>query len=502
MFSEASCIKINLNVNNKPITIIAAYRSPQSNINIFLSELSTLMTSGHIHNSCIWIGDINIDILEKNTSLTTENYLNILSSNGFTSQICTHTRVGYDTRSCIDHIFSRNINLNPAVIKTSITDHYTIIGSIKNVQINKKHIDNYSNTISYIDYNKVVKLLSCIEWTGLYETNNANTALDIFNKTILDTINNCIVSNHISKNKHRKIKPWITSGLVRSIKNRDKINLKIKKDTSNLKLINYYKTYRNKLTILIRKAKEQYYTNKIETCKGNGRDIWQVINELTGRKINSAGLPINEIIEVKYPTITPKDYLNIVNSYFATTGSRLVEHNFPSSTNSTQYPNFKKGINTNNILNSNPVFNLNTISTYEVTNILNNLNNNSAPGADGYTASFFKQIGDNVIFPMTHIINCSITNGIVPDELKVARIVPIHKKGDKTDFINYRPISIVGILAKILEKIIKNQLLNYLEKNKIIYHGQYGFRKKLGTEDALIDINNFLHNKRDGKKKF
>jgi hypothetical protein len=156
-----------------------------------------------------------------------------------------------------------------------------------------------------------------------------------------------------------------------------------------------------------------------------------VINELTGRKINSAGLPINEIIEVKYLTLTPKDYLNIVNSYFATTGSRLIEHNFPNSTNNTQYLVFKKGINTNNILNTKPVFNLNTISTYEVTNILNNLNNNSTPGTDDYTALFFKQIGDNVILPMTHIINCSITNGIVPDDLKVARIVLIHKKGSK-----------------------------------------------------------------------
>lgn len=114
---------------------------------------------------------------------------------------------------------------------------------------------------------------------------------------------------------------------------------------------------------------------------------------------------------------------------------------------------------------------------------------------------FLKKIGENVILPIVHIINCSIANGTVPEELKVARIVPIHKKGDKTDFANYRPISIVGILSKILEKIIKNQLLEYLERDKIIFDGQYGFRKKLGTEDALIDIINFLHNKRDSKKK-
>ena len=88
----------------------------------------------------------------------------------------------------------------------------------------------------------------------------------------------------------------------------------------------------------------------------------------------------------------------------------------------------------NNISNKRIIFKLNPIDSNEVINILNNLNNNSAPGPDGYTALFIKQIGDNVIPPFVHIINCSIVNGIVPDELKMAIIIPIHKSGDKTDF--------------------------------------------------------------------
>jgi hypothetical protein len=60
-----------------------------------------------------------------------------------------------------------------------------------------------------------------------------------------------------------------------------------------------------------------------------------------------------------------------------------------------------------------------------------------------------------VIPPIVHIINCSKVNGILPDELKMAKIVPIHKSGDKTDFLNYRPISLLSIIAKILEKIKK-----------------------------------------------
>jgi len=125
LFSEASCIKLDLKISNMPITILAVYRSPQTNINIFLSELSTIMTSGPIQKNFVWIGGINIDVLrsllhtaavavggvgsgygkmspdtilllllqcvasfwEKNTSLITDNYLNILSPNVFSSQI-------------------------------------------------------------------------------------------------------------------------------------------------------------------------------------------------------------------------------------------------------------------------------------------------------------------------------------------------------------------------------------------------------------------------------
>jgi len=105
------------------------------------------------------------------------------------------------------------------------------------------------------------------------------------------------------------------------------------------------------------------------------------------------------------------------------------------------------------------------------------------------------------ILSIVHIINCSIINGNVPDELKVARIIPIHKKKDKTDFTNYRLISIVGILAKIFEKIIKNQLLEYLEKDKIIFTEQYGFRKNLGTEDALINTLITIYMARGTQKK-
>lgn len=145
-------------------------------------------------------------------------------------------------------------------------------------------------------------MLATNEWKGLFETNNTTTALNIFNNCILDTLNSCTVSKiHTQKNRCR-LKPWMTTvGLVTSLKHRDKLNIKTKKDPTNNKLLIYYKKYRNKLTTLIRKAKETYYIHKIEKCEGKGRDIWQVINEISGRNNTSPTLPIEENIRKELP---------------------------------------------------------------------------------------------------------------------------------------------------------------------------------------------------------
>lgn len=206
---------------------------------------------------------------------------------------------------------------------------------------------------------------------------------------------------------------------------------------------------------------------------------------------------MKKILEKNYPNTTPIEYLNIVNSYFATTGSRLVEKNFIKNLNKTLHTS---DIKTNQSF-PNTKFKLNAIGSNDVNVVLKMLNNNSAPGPDGFTAHFLKQIGHNVILPIVHIINCSLTSGSMPVEFKVARIVPVYKKWNIKEFSNYRPISLVGLLAKILEKIVKNQLLEFLEHNKIIFEGQYGFRRNLGTEDALFDLTNFLYNKRESKNK-
>ncbi len=87
----------------------------------------------------------------------------------------------------------------------------------------------------------------------------------------------------------------------------------------------------------------------------------------------------------------------------------------------------------------------------------------------------------------TNIFNESISTGVVPDILKISRITPIYKSGDTNEPHNYRPISILSVFSKVLERLVCNQLDSFLEKYNIMYNYQFGFRKKHSTEQAILE---------------
>ena len=89
----------------------------------------------------------------------------------------------------------------------------------------------------------------------------------------------------------------------------------------------------------------------------------------------------------------------------------------------------------------------------------------------------------------------------MPKSAKTSKLIPIYKNGDSSKFENYRPICIAGIIDKIIQQIVNQQLLDYLENNNLICSQQYGFRPNSGTINALMDITNDIQNKCDQKKK-
>ena len=111
-----------------------------------------------------------------------------------------------------------------------------------------------------------------------------------------------------------------------------------------------------------------------------------------------------------------------------------------------------------------------------------------------------KKIIYTIIRPLHHIFNLSISNGVVPSQLKIAKIVPIFKSGLKTNIDNYRPISLLSTFSKILEKIIATRLTIFLNNNNILSSWQFGFRSKHSTIHPMIHLMNFVADSSNRKK--
>ena len=135
-------------------------------------------------------------------------------------------------------------------------------------------------------------------------------------------------------------------------------------------------------------------------------------------------------------------------------------------------------------------------SESEVKSIITNLSD-GAPGKDGVTAKTLKIVSDVVVTPITHLANLSFLQGVFPQDLKFALICPIYKAKDPMIFSNYRPISLLSLFSKILERLMYNRLLEFLNKHNISNKYQFGFRNMHSTFMALITLLENLRNALD-----
>ena len=145
-------------------------------------------------------------------------------------------------------------------------------------------------------------------------------------------------------------------------------------------------------------------------------------------------------------------------------------------------------------------FFLNPLRVSETKKFINKLNSNKSTRSDLPKIKFLKMSAEIISPALTEILNRCIINGFFPDSLKLAEVIPIHKSGPKNDVNNYRPISLLSPFSKLLETHIYNNLINFLNKNDVIYHNQFGFRNNSSTDLAVINTINDLISSLENRK--
>jgi hypothetical protein len=133
-----------------------------------------------------------------------------------------------------------------------------------------------------------------------------------------------------------------------------------------------------------------------------------------------------------------------------------------------------------------------TFTQAEFISIINNMEPKSSVDIDGLSTKLLKFIKFEIATPLVHLINLSFRTGLFPSKLKTSRTVPIFKAGDVNLCDNYRPISLLSALSKILEKAVAIILMNHLRANNLLYKGQFGFQPNISTVHHLLKLTNYV----------
>ena len=171
----------------------------------------------------------------------------------------------------------------------------------------------------------------------------------------------------------------------------------------------------------------------------------------------------------------PHTIANKFNDYFSNIGNNLARKIPPASCS---FQDFLTERNVESIF-------LKPVQSKEILDIIMSMKNGS-PGVDGIPAAVLKHVAHDIINPLVHVCQLSLSEGHFPSELKIAKVIPLYKANDPSMFNNYRPISLLSVFSKILEKLMYDRLYQYLVKFKLLYDFQFGFQKYKSTYMAII----------------
>ena len=267
----------------------------------------------------------------------------------------------------------------------------------------------------------------------------------------------------------------MTRGLLRSCNKRSLLYKKFK-NSHTTKAKEKYVKYRNKLKSVLKKAEKSFYHNKYKLLAEN----IQQTSKLLGNIIKTQSCK-NSIDSFSINGIEIRDkneIANKLNDYFVNIGSQLAAL-IPAAT-----VNFSTYLK-DQYMNS---FCLFATDANEIIDIASNLKNKKSAGYDQIPVNVMKSTIYPIAEPISNIINSSLITGTVPEQLKIAKICPIFKGGERDKFINYRPISVLPSFSKIFEKVVYNRIIKYIDSKQILTNCQYGFRKKHSTSMAIIDM--------------
>ena len=483
LFIELSVTK------TKAILIGTIYKPPSTSCRTFIEQMNMLLERINSEKKvCYLLGDFNIDLAKFDQCELANDFYSMLYSHSFRPLINKPTRTNQTSATIIDNIICNDLQHqhNSGILLADISDHYPIL-----TLRNDSHTSNDTPTIKFRAFSERNKTrfknsIDLEQWESVYSQANAQSAYTAFAEILNRHYNESfpLIERKQTRRDHNK---WITPALKTSIRHKNRLFAKFKKRPTVFNEITY-RNYKNQLRSIIKEAKKTYYQTIINQNKHNMKNIWKTIKEVIGQNPSSTDITS---LRINDNNITDKrEIANTLNNYFVNVGPSL-DANIPQTPTSPLH--YLTGSYRDSLF-------INPVDSNEVKLCLKNLKDSSA-GHDEFKPIVIKDISNNIAEPLTYIINLVFQTATVPSELKFAHVTPIFKGGDPLQPQNYRPISVLPVFSKLLERLIYNRLFEYLNAHNIISKQQYGFRKAHSTEMALLHTIDTITTELDKKNK-
>jgi len=441
--------------NSHSFLICCIYRPPDTSKYLpktFNNDFDVMLQS--LTKEAIVMGDCNVNYAKSNDN---REFKSILSLNGFKQLVNEPTRTTHLTSTIIDII---------ATNKENIKETKVIPSSFLRKLNHRKFAPKTIRCRDYSKYNPEImkQHLHDADWSSVYETTNVNDSIKAFNEILETNFNE--QAPIIEKKVKGRPCPWLTEPLKRAMNERDKMLRKAKKSNKEIDR-STYKKLRNRCNNQLRQSKSKYHQNQLNENELSPKRFWDTLKKIFPTK-QSTSVP---------KTNNRKQLTETFSNWFASVVKKLKEKAMPLR-------DFVWGYSKSFQLRTTKSFRFEYVSVVHVRKHLKKLKRTKATGLDNLPPAILKDTADIICKPLCHIINSSLRNGSFPEVWKKARVVPVFKSGKTSLPENYRPISIVPVLSKILEKAVHHQLSLYLEDNKLLSDRQFGFRHKRSTEMA------------------
>jgi hypothetical protein len=490
-------IWIELTKNSKKYIIGGIYRHPNQKLERFTAQMDlTLGKLANLKCPCIIAGDINIDLVKCNSCRGTADYVDTLITNNFIPTVILPTRITPQTATLVDHIYYHHTkNTEHFVVKagnftTDISDHlpnYLLVINSK-----KQDVTTRPMIRSYSDKNRhaFVSEIQHKDWASIFSANDVNAAYNEFIFTLQDAFRRNFPFQKMSR-KRMKDKKWITKGLKKCSRVKNKLYkewISTRDAVDELK----YKSYKKIFKKVSLEAESLYYKQLFDIKTNSIKRLWSNLNMVCNFKMNKSKSTIYKLRTNSEIVTDKNDICNVFNQYFVNIGDKLVTDVL------SQYPSWSAN-DCDRYLNkplAHSIF-CEPVTAPELSRLITNLNTSKSAGADNLSPKLIKDIAPAILEPLLYIFNFSLTSGAVPAAMKLAKVIPVLKKGDPQLPGNCRPISLLSIFDKLLEKIMYARLFSFLSDNKVLYDYQFGFRKNYSTGLALLEVTDSIYQSLD-----